>query len=446
MIMQKERDEMKIELKGKKLLLIGGIQRTCVIVRRAQELGVYVVVADYDPDSPAKKIADEAVLIDAKDVNALTEFCLYNRIDGVFTAYVDFLLPICKEVGERIGKPFYPTDLMIKMSTDKTSFKRICEKYGIPVPKTYHISIETYKEDAKKIPYPVFLKPVDASGSRGADICYGSDDLCEKYEYALSFSKRKEITVEDYLSGTEFILDYILIDGEAYLVSMADRFTSNGRPVAINNPNLMILPSVNLENYSKTIDPKVRCMFKDLGFKNGVIFLQGYARGEQITFYEMGCRLGGSWPYIAGYYSGINPIDMLLSHSLTGNMLPYGRALSITPFFKGLAAIIYFTSVSDEGEIHTVKGIDEINRMSEVVCTIQYYYEGDHFALGTLTDVLFLAVHLVAPDYDSMNKTVEEVYAAVQYLDKDGNSLITPVIHMDDVTLDGSYIYKPEWR
>lgn len=432
------------ELKGKKLLILGGIQRTCAIVKRAQELGVYVIVADFDPNTPAKKIANEAVLIDAKDVDKLVDYCLANNVDGITTAYVDFLLPVCMEVGKRIGKPFYADELMIKLSTDKIAFKEYCEKYDVPVPKTYDVNAENYKKAAKNINYPVFLKPTDASGSRGADICYDYEDFCKKFEYALSFSKKKEVTVEDYLNGTEFILDYILIDGEPYMVSMADRFTSKGRPVAINHPNLMILPSVNLEQYYKVVDPKVRRMFKGLGFKNGVIFLQGYTKGDKITFYEMGCRLGGTWPYIDEVFQGYNPIDMLVSHALTGKMLPEeADPSSISPFFKGLASVIYFIATSGEGKIAKITGLDEIKQMPEVATTLQYYWEGDYFKLGTLTDILFLAVHMTASSYEELNKAMEDVYSKIDYLDENGNSLMSPVIHMDAVTNGGVYVYRP---
>ena len=433
------------ELKGKKLLIVGGIQRTCAIVNRAHELGIYVYVADFDPDSPAKKIADESALIDAKDVDKLTEYCQVNNIDGITTAYVDFLLPVCMEVGRRIGKPFYADELMIKLSTDKVAFKEYCEKYSVPVPKTYDISAENYKEKAKMIDYPVFLKPTDASGSRGADICYNYDDFCRKMDYALTFSKKKEVTVEDYLSGTEFILDYIIIDGEVYMLSMADRFTCEGRPVAINHPNLMVLPSVNLDKYYKSVDPKVKNMFRELGFKNGIVFLQGYVNGEKITFYEMGCRLGGTWPYIDEVFSGYNPLDLLMSHALTGKMLPDTvKPSTITPFFNGIASVIYFVATSGEGEIAKITGLDELKIMPEVATTLQYYWEGDSFKLGTLTDVLFLAVHLTAPDYDTLNKAMEKIYSTVDFKDSDGNSLISSVIHLDNVTQNGSYVYKPQ--
>lgn len=432
-------------LKGKKLLFLGGVQRACAIVKRARELGVYVAVADYNEDSPAKKFANEAVLISAMDVDAITEYCLKNKIDGITTAYADILLPICLEVGKRIGRPFYADELMIKMSTDKVAFKQYCEKYDVPVPKTYDVTADDYKETAKSISYPVFIKPTDASGSRGADICYDYEDFCKKMEYALTFSKKKEVTVEDYLSGTEFILDYILIDGEPYMLSMADRFTSEGRPIAINNPNLMILPSVNLEQYYKVVDPKVKNMFRELGFKNGVIFLQGYAKGDKITFYEMGCRLGGTWPYIDEVFSGFNPIDLLVSHALIGKMLPEKADLStISPFFKGRSSIIYFISSQKKGNIAKVTGLDEMRKMPEVAATIQYYREGDSFELGRMTDVLFLAIHLAAPNYNALNQAMEKIYTTVDYLDENGKSLMTSVIHLDNATQNKTRLYRPQ--
>ena len=59
-----------IDLKGKKLLIIGATTTECDIVRYAKAAGIYTIVADYLPDSPAKKVADKAVLINALDVDA----------------------------------------------------------------------------------------------------------------------------------------------------------------------------------------------------------------------------------------------------------------------------------------------------------------------------------------------------------------------------------------
>ena len=58
-------------------------------------MGVYVVVADYYQTSPAKEIADEAVLISATDVDKIVEYCRLNDIEGVTTGFIDILLEPC---------------------------------------------------------------------------------------------------------------------------------------------------------------------------------------------------------------------------------------------------------------------------------------------------------------------------------------------------------------
>ena len=422
-----------MDLKKKKLLYLGGIPRARYVVKRAQELGIYVIVADYTENNPAKEIADEAVLVDALDVDALERLCREKGVDGIFSGYVDVILPVWKELCKRLGLPCYIEENMLLAATDKDFFKFLCNKYGVPVPQTYHIDHENIAESAKALPFPVFVKPLDASGSRGAGVCYDERDFLEKYEYAMSFSKKGLVTVEDFLQGTEFILDYIIIDGNPRLASLADRYSIEGRPAAVNNPNLMILPSKFLDRYYNEVDPFVCNMFRQEGFKDGVIFLQGYA-GKRIAFYEMGSRLGGTWPFIDEYYHGINPMDMLFSHALTGKMITGSDKVNISARFNGRAAIIYFLSSTPEGAISHVTGVEEAQSLSYVVSVMQYYHAGDSFTMRMQTDVLFLAVHLVAEDFTQLKERVNYLYSIIGYYDADGNSLLSPVYDVEKLT------------
>lgn len=65
---------MMDNLIGKKLLILGATTGETTLVRRAQELGVYVIVTDYNTDytlSPAKNIANEAWDISWSDIDTL---------------------------------------------------------------------------------------------------------------------------------------------------------------------------------------------------------------------------------------------------------------------------------------------------------------------------------------------------------------------------------------
>ena len=78
-----------MDLKGKKLLIIAGAGVHNKVVKAAKEMGIYTIVTDYLPDSPAKKIADEAWLIDIKDVDKIVEKCRETHIEGVINFCID---------------------------------------------------------------------------------------------------------------------------------------------------------------------------------------------------------------------------------------------------------------------------------------------------------------------------------------------------------------------
>lgn len=423
------------ELSGKHLLYLGGIPRAKYVVERAKKLGIYVIVVDLEPeDSPAKKAADEAIYHDAKDVEWLVNLCKEKKIDGIATGYIDFLLPVCRELSDRTGIPYYATNGMILQSTDKLYFKQVCEKYDVPVPKTYEIDPDNIEESSKHLNYPVFIKPLDASGSRGASVCYKAEDLKQSVDFALSFSKRKEITVEDFLEGTEFILDYVIIDGKAQLMSMADRYATADRSKAINNPNLMLLPSKNIDRYLKTVDEKVKAMFKGENYKDGIIFLQGYASEERISFYEMGCRLGGTWPFVDEYFHRINPLDMMFNQTITGHMVRPGIEINIDARFNGCSSIIYFLSSMKEGKIARIEGLDEIKSMPEVVSVLEYYHEGDQINAHNLNDVLLIAVHMAFDSFDELKEKTNRVYSLLKVINGSGESIVAPVININNIT------------
>ena len=160
------------KLRGKRLLLLGGGSMMKEVVIRAKLLGVYTLVMGLDLDmDEAKALCDKPIYGNARDVDEVVNVCKKEKIDGITTGYVDILLQTCHDACERLGLPYYANNELIDVTTNKTQFKEVCKKYGIPVPEAYNISDINSKEQLKAIEYPVFIKPVDASGSRDAAIC-----------------------------------------------------------------------------------------------------------------------------------------------------------------------------------------------------------------------------------------------------------------------------------
>lgn len=402
------------EFEGKKLLVLGGVKLACDIVEHAKSLGAYVVVADYNVDSPAKVVADEGVLINAMDVDALVEYCKNNAIDGVTTGFVDILMPIAYEVCQRLQLPCYWTPKMLSMATNKIDFKSTCQEYGIPVPQTYLIGSELNKEVLEKIVYPVFVKPLDASGSRGAGVCYDEEELVSQFADAVSYSASQNAIVEDYITGTEFLLDYIGENGEWRLLSMFDRYMCDDRGSAINYSNVSMAPSKKINNYLKTINEKVTNMFADLGFKDGLIFLQGHTNGDKITFYEMGARLGGSFYNLEQAYLGYNPVDMVVRCALTGKMVDDISSIpvDVANYTKTAVVCNYLLKGNDE-TIHEVLGLDEMKKIPSYVSSILQRGVGVHYTTDRTVDKPAICVYLLAEDLAQAKsdiKTLNEVF------------------------------------
>lgn len=78
---------IKENLRGKKILLVGGLNNTVDLIELAHRNGVSVGVADYNHGTLAKKLADYAYDINAYDEDAMADLCKREQFDGVITAF-----------------------------------------------------------------------------------------------------------------------------------------------------------------------------------------------------------------------------------------------------------------------------------------------------------------------------------------------------------------------
>ena len=413
------------EFEGKRLLILGGFNLACVIVRHAQALGAYVVVADYDKNAMAKGIADKFVLVSATDVDALVKLCREERIDGITTGFVDILLKPCYEVCKRLGLPYYVTPKMLTMSTNKIDFKETCNQYGVPVPQTYFIGSKIPDEVYEKINYPVFVKPLDASGSRGAGICHNREELDRQVDIAAGFSVTNNAIIEDYITGREFLMNYIAQDGEFRLVSMFDRYSSSDRGGAINYASLSVGPSKAIDYYFNKVEGKVVNMFKSLGFKDGLYFLQGYSNGNKITFFEMGCRLGGSYYDLERKCVGIDPIDMTIRYALTGRMTDNINAIPAkVGKYDNIGVCVNYLLIGGEETIGKIEGIEEIKKMPSYVESEQRQFEGDHYKSDRTVDRPVLSVYLVVAEKKQLVEDVDYMNSIFKVVNTEGDSIL----------------------
>jgi biotin carboxylase len=411
------------DLNGKKFLLLGGVRNSINIVKRAQELGVHVIVTDYLVDSPAKKRADESYLVSTTNVDSVVELAKSLRVNGVFTAYLDSMLAYCQQVCDKLNLPFYATAEQIEIMTNKDKFKKVCLEHGLKVVKEYRINNEDINEIISDIQYPVIVKPVDSGGSKGIFICDGEKELREKYLEALTYSKSKKVLIEEYMTSEEVVMYYVIQDGYVSLSAMCDRYTNKEQKGVAQIPTAYIFPSKHLPTFKNTDHQRVVNLVKSMNIKNGVLFLQAFMHQGRVCIYEPGFRFAGAQGHtIIKEVTGIDTVEMMIRHSLTGKMEGQQVKDLEKPEFDIWACKL--TPIARKGKIVKIEGLDKIANLPEVFDVVDVHDEGDTITqIGTL-DQLISRIFIKTKSKNDLARVIEVINATIKVEDEDGRNML----------------------
>lgn len=421
-------------LSGKKLLLLGGVQPMCQVVNEAHKLGVEVYVTDYLKDSPAKKIADKSFMVSTTDIDGVVELCRREKIDGVFTGYTDSMLPYCKKICEQLKFPFWGDDENIKNCIDKMKFKVACENAGVPVVPWMIANEKNYREIADKIQFPVVIKPVDNSGSRGVFKCYASKDFSSLCEKALEFSKCKEIMIEKMMDAeNEFSVYYMLYKGKVYLTEMGDRYVYAPDPQMAPLGQGMNYPSMHLEAWRDNMEPCMQKFFEMNRMKDGFCFFQGFYDKGQFFIHEVGYRLCGGFAYkYVDELSGYNQVQQMIKYALTGTMDIKELEKSDARFPKNAFTL---TVALHPGKIGMIKGVNEIKKISGILEVCQLHYVGDEINLHGATARVFAYILCVVNNKEELFEIIKKVEDLLKVYDNEGENMLVDLVCPDKISL-----------
>ena len=416
-------------LTGKKLLILGGTTLLIHVVDTARKMGVYTVVTDKDPQSPAKAYADKAYNVSTGDMDALVDLAEKEGIDGVFTGYEDFNTTVACQLCKRLGLPFYASQEQIDITKSKILFKETCRKYGVPVVKEY---------EEGHVEYPCLTKPSDSYSGKGILICNNPEELEQGKAYARSFSPTGSILIEKFMDSRQkecINIDYLIRDGEIKLSAVGDKYVNaeqgNKTPLTAG----VVYPSIRLQEYVDTMDDTVIGMFKSLGLKNGTLFIESFYDQEGFHFYEMGYRVGGGQSSILlNEMIGVDYVKMLITFALTGSMCDQETWDKVTPFFSQSACSVML--LIKPGVIDRIEGVDQVTHLPDVVKYTPYYRIGEEMPerLRGTQGQTFAKIHLVSKDLKTLAEAVNTIKRSIAVYDRDGNPMLLSAVcqKMDD--------------
>ena len=421
------------DLKGKKLLILGGNPASKEIVNEAKKLGVYTIVTDwYDTKrSPAKLIADEYWNEEVFRPDILSNLIKEKGVDGIFTGYTDSYLIPYVELGKMSSLPYWGTHENIRMSITKDLFKEACKKSGVPVVPWKKVNAQNYVNELSDLEPPMVFKPVDNSGSRGVFKCYRKEDILSLCEHSLEYSQSKEVLVERLMnSHNEFSVYYIMDQGQIYLTGMGDRYVYEINSEVAPVGQGMLFPSTRLGQWIKEMDPLLKQFFKDNEMNNGFVFVQGFYEEGKFYIHEIGYRLNGGFSFkLVEHFCNYNQVHQLVRFSLTGKM-DENEIKKRDPYFGGGIGMIMTVSMK-KGKVSHVEGVEEIKKMPGVVQFYQLKEIGDEITSEGTTAEAFAYIMLAASSKDTLKTLINKIKASLHVNDEQKNNMIIPLIDPD---------------
>lgn len=417
-------------LKGKRLLILGGMRFSCEIVNKAKAMGVYTIVADYNKieDSPGKQIADEAADLSVIDVNTVVAYIKDHDIDGVFVGFNDMLLPYYADICTKAGLPCYGTKEQFETLIAKDQYKALCRQFGVP-------TIPEYDINDTNIKFPVLVKPVDSSGSRGITICHNHEELEAAVEIGRKASKSGKVLIERYMDGREVTVFWTFQEGNYYLSGLANRHVKHNQgDDVIPLPVGYTFPSANLPKYRKEVEDNCKRMFQHLGIKDGMMFMQCKVEDGTCYVYDLGFRLTGSLEYkILERVCGYNPLEMMICFALTGKMGEESIADKAIPEFKTPAFNV--SCLCAPGTIKVITGVEDVKKMVEVEDAVLNHVSGETITeqmRGLLAQITVRVLGSV-PTKDDLLPTMQRIDNTIHIIGENGEELLLPGIEYSDI-------------
>lgn len=297
----------------KKILLLGGSAQQVVAIKTAKRLGYYTILCDFLTDNPGQYEADKFYLVSTTDKDAVLEVAQKEKVDGVLAYASDPAAPTAAYISEKLGLPGNPYQ-SVEILCNKDRFRKFLLENGFSSPKAHgYASAEDALKDKTSYEYPIIIKPVDSSGSKGATVLQSEDGLLEALKFAFSFSRSHRIIIEHFVERKH-----------PYLIG-GDIFIENGRIVLWGlmnchrdnkvNPLVPVGKSYPLQLKAEDVNhvkDTLTSMVDKLGIRNGSMNVELVVdKNDHVWPIDVGPRSGGNMiPDLLGDMFGVDIAEM----------------------------------------------------------------------------------------------------------------------------------------
>ena len=188
----------------KKLMIMGAGIYQVPLIKKAKEMGIYTIAVSIPGNYPGFALADKVIYENTVDYERILEVAKEEKIDGIVTAGTDVAVITIGKVCDELGLAGISFEAA-KIASNKILMKRKYEEYGVRTARFREIGFdEDLKEKIQGLNFPMIVKAVDSSGSRGITRVNAEAEFEAAVEAVKSVTRTDHFIVEEFIEGKEF--------------------------------------------------------------------------------------------------------------------------------------------------------------------------------------------------------------------------------------------------
>ncbi len=250
-----------------------------------REMGVESIMVNCNPETVSTDYdTSDRLYFEPLTLEHVLNICDTEKPDGVIVQFggqtpLNLALPL-----KRLGVPIIGTDPSdIDLAEDRKLFGKLLDELAIPCPANgTATSVEEACDVARRIGYPVLVRPSYVLGGRAMVIAYDEDMVRQYMREAVTFSQDRPVLVDRFLEDTTEVDVDALSDGEEVLIAgimehIEEAGVHSGDSSCVLPPQSLPEPIIRtIEDYTVRLAKALRViglMNVQYAIQNGVVYV-----------------------------------------------------------------------------------------------------------------------------------------------------------------------------
>lgn len=273
----------------KRIAIIGASYLQVPLIQKAKNMGFETHVFAWVAGDPGEELADVFYPISIVEKEAILEQCRQVGISGICSIASDLAMVTVNYVAAEMGLTANSLECT-RITTNKHEMRRTFEEHGDPSPKS--ILVESAADlEGEDLVYPLIVKPLDRSGSRGITKLENPGGLENAIARARDQGFVKCALVEEFATGVEYSVECISWEGRHTFLAMTRKYTT-GSPNFIETAHFQPAPMDDhtLDQVKKVVFHALDSLKVEYGATHTELKISD---AGQIRLIEIGARMGG---------------------------------------------------------------------------------------------------------------------------------------------------------